>query len=291
MDKPIPRAYAAIVFVNIVWGLSFIASKYALDSGFAPFTLALIRFIMAVMVLLPITLIREGNPRFSRYEWWMILLSALLGTTLYFLFEYIGLQYTTASNASLILAVVPILTLIVGVRKHRKYPNSCWVGVIISLVGVYLVVRFGGSESGKNPLLGNLLLLGASICWVFYIEITSRLVRYHNSLSVTCFQNVLGMLTLIPLAMTERTDFSAIPMSGYMCALFLGLICSALCYILYAYALKHLKQLRTALFINLNPLSAVIGGVVMLNERLTATQLFGGVMILVSIFYVSQSNE
>lgn len=284
-------AYMGIIFVNIVWGLSFIASKYALASGFTPFTLALARFVLASAVLLPLTLLRQGRPGFTKREWGQMALSALLGTTLYFLFEYIGLQYTTASNASLIVAVLPVLTMALHMLLHKKrYPISCWLGAALSLLGVYLVVRYGGSESAENPLLGNLLMLCGVVCWALYIEVTQRLLLNHGSLKVTSYQSVIGALTLIPLALGEAGRWQPIAPGALLSLLFLGLICSALCYILYAQSISGLKPLRTALFINLNPLAAVIGGVLILGEQLVWPQLVGGALILVSIFYVNRRS-
>ncbi len=281
-------AYAGIVFVNIVWGLSFIASKIALQAGFQPFTLALVRFLMSTALLLPIALAKEGMPQYTRREWLFMLLAGLSGISLYFLFEYKGLLYTTAGNASLILAAVPVMTMIVGAVTHRaRYGASVWIGVVVSLAGVYLVVRYGADGDAENALLGNLLMLGACLCWVCYLELTSSLSARHSSLSLTTYQGLLASVALLPLAMSEGADLAAVSLDGWLAAAFLGVLCSAICYILYTQAVHHLQPMRTALFINLNPLSAVLGGVLMLGESVGWMQLIGGGLILSSIVYVN----
>ncbi len=281
-------AYAGIVFVNIIWGLSFIASKIALASGFSPFTLALVRFAMSTAMLLPLTLVREGMPQYTKREWLLMLLAGLSGISLYFLFEYRGLEYTTAGNASLILAAIPVLTMIASALIHKsRFGLRIWLGVAASLAGVYLVVRYGADEGAKNALLGNLLMLCACLCWVCYIELTGLLGARHSSLSLTCYQGLLASLTLIPLSVGEKVDFYAVSAGGWWAAVFLGVLCSAVCYILYAHAVRHLLPMRTALFINLNPMSAVLGGVLMLGETVGAVQLAGGGLILLSIVYVN----
>lgn len=286
-------AYFCIIFVNIVWGLSFIASKYALGSGFTPFTLALVRFALTGALLLPWMLATEGKPGFTRREWMRITASALLGTTLYFLFEYKGLIYTTASNASLVLSVLPVMVMLLNFLRHgKRYSLGCWLGMAVTLVGVYLVVRYGGDDdSAPNPLLGNLLLLGACACWVFYIEVSSSLLTRHGSVKLTAYQGAIGAATLVPFALTELPQLRPIGMGGIWAALFLGLCCSALCYILYAQAMRLLAPFRTALFINLNPLAAVIGGMLLLHESLSPPQLAGGVIILLGIFYTNAASR
>lgn len=285
-------AYVAIVFVNVVWGLSFIASKVALVNGFQPFLLALVRFVIASAVLLPLCIKKHGRPGFSQHEWFLLTLSALSGTTIYFLFEYIGLQYTTASNASLILAVIPVLTMLSSAMLRKvRYSLRAWLGVSVSLLGVYLVVRYGGDQSASNPLIGNLLLIGACLCWVTYIEVTNRLFSgRHSTLEITCYQGVIGMITLAPLALTEL-PYHPISSGAWLSAVFLGLMCSALCYILYGYAMRRLEPFRTALFINLNPLAAIIGGVLMLGEHVSPQQIVGGALILASIAYVNWETQ
>lgn len=281
-------AYVSIVFVNVIWGLSFIASKIALGHGFQPFLLALVRFVMASVVLLPVCLKMHGRPRFSKREWMLLFFSALAGITVYFLFEYIGLTYTTASNASLILSVIPVLTMLASALLHKvRYSMRSWLGVLVSLVGVYFVVRYGGDESARNALVGNMLLVGACLCWVAYLELTNQLFSGdHSTFEITCYQNLIGAVTLAPLALTEM-PFGPISGDAWVSAVFLGLICSALCYILYGYSMRRLEPFRTALFINLNPVAAVIGGVLMLGERVSWQQILGGALILLSIAYVN----
>lgn len=277
-----------MVFVNILWGLSFIASKQALLGGFAPFTLALVRFGLSSLLLTPILIKREGI-RLPKGDFKWMLLSALLGMTLYFLFEYKGLERTSASTASLIVAAVPAFALIYGVAfKKKRYPGIAYAGVAASLIGVYLIVRFGAADSG-DTLLGNLLVLCAALCWVGYIEVTARLMRSHTSLSVTAWQSALGALTLVPCALTERANLSAISPLSWAAALYLAILCSVVAYLLYTRAIKSLDPFKTALFININPISAVVGGMVLLGESLAPVQLLGGVIVLVSIFLVNRS--
>ena len=281
-------AYVEIVIVNIIWGLSFIASKAALESGFQPFTLAAVRFLMSTTLLLPVVLLREGMPRFTRREWVQMLLGGVSGISLYFLFEYKGLLYTTAGNASLILAAIPVIAMLVGViRQHIRYSAKIYAGVLGSLAGVYLVVRYGAADGAPNALLGNLFLLGACLCWVAYIELTTDMTMKHSSLSLTFYQGLLGMLTLIPLCFSEQVQFAQIAPVGWLAAAFLGILCSAIAYIMYADAMRSLDPLRTSMFINLNPVAAVLGGVLLLNETVTPMQMIGGALIMLSILYVN----
>ena len=110
----------SMVFCNVMWGLSFIASRHALSSGFSPMMLALVRYVMASACLLPMTLMKEKRLRLRRADILPMALSGLMGITLYYFFEYQGISRTSTVNASLILAAIPILTMVVETVVDRR---------------------------------------------------------------------------------------------------------------------------------------------------------------------------
>ncbi len=279
--------YFSMVFINIMWGLSFIASKHALNVGFTPMQLALWRYILTAAVLVPAVLIKEKRMRLCKKEIVPFILSSLFGITLYYFFEYQGIKRTSTVNASLILAAIPILTLIVdtAATKTRLRPAQA-VGSGLSLLGVYMVVRYGGTQ-GETSIVGDLLVVGASFVWMGYIFVSRRLRSSHTSLSMNAWQAVFSLPTLILFSLTETGDFKPIPVDGWLAMTGLALICSALCYFLYGDALSHLSPVAVSIFINLIPLVTILGGVVFLKETVTVLQMAGGLLIVASIFLVN----
>ena len=285
------RSYASMVFVNTMWGLSFILSKHALNVGFEPMTLALMRYVVAVLVLVPAVFIKEKKLHLEKRDILPMLVSGLLGITLYYLFEYQGIKLTTTVNASLILAAIPVLTLVTDAlaMKQRLHPRQ-GLGSILSLLGVWLVVRFGGTQ-GQSSLLGDVLVMGASLTWVGYIFVSRNLRTRYTSLAMNAWQGLAGLITLLPLSLMEKSSWGPVPFSGWLAVAGLGLVCSALCYFLYGDALKHLSPVASAIFINLIPLVTILGGVLFLNERVTPMQLAGGIVIVISIFLVNLPSK
>ncbi len=285
MPKP-SRTFGllALLLVNVFWGLSFIASKYALTAGFSPMTLATVRYVFTAALMVPLVLLREGSLKLKRSDIPVAFASAVLGVTLYYFFEYTGMVYTTASTASLILATVPILTLLYNVCFRRERPSRVqWMSVAVSLLGVFFVIAFGAEGIPGGSLKGNLLILGCCLCWVAYIQISSRLRGRYSSLRLTGWQSLCALCTLIPFALGERTQWVPVDATAWLCALGLAVICSALCYFLYAEALGVVSPFTAALFININPVAAVLGGMLLLNERLSPLQWLGGALILGSL--------
>lgn len=299
MQKPANRfeqkreraAILGIIFVNVMWGISFVASKYAMTHGLGPLSLAMIRYLATPVLLFFILLSIEKKVVFPKKDWALMALSGLFGITIYFFCENHGVLYTSVANASLIIAAIPVFTMLSGVIFHHRKPSALqWLGGLLSLVGVYLVMLSG--QDGNQSLKGNLMMLGACISWVVYIEITDILVKTHSSLEITFWQSVFAGISLIPFGLSEGIDFLRVDPVVYLIVIgFLTLICSGLCFALYAFSIAALSPVRSAIFINLNPLVAVLGGVFLLGEKVTAVQLIGGVVILFSIFLVNTQKS
>ncbi|MGN1019111.1 MAG: DMT family transporter [Aristaeellaceae bacterium] len=285
-----PGQVLSMVFCNVMWGLSFIASKHALSSGFSPMTLALVRYALASACLLPMTLLRERQLHLRRKDFLPMALSGLMGITLYYFFEYQGISRTSTVNASLILAAIPILTMVAEavIDRHRMRGHQI-AGAVISVAGTAIIV-LGGSSEGAASLTGDLFILGASVVWVAYIFISRRLRDGYSSLAMNTWQALIALATLIPMALADPCDLTAIPLSGWLAAAALAVICSALCYWLYGNALHEMSPLASAIFINLIPLTTLLGGVMLLGETLTWQAGVGGAMIIGSIFLVNMTE-
>lgn len=293
-DRLIGRteAYAKITFVTAMWGASFVASKYAMQQGFGEFTLAFVRYVFVCLTMLPVLRIRAGgwSPP-ARRDWPRVILTGVTGISLYFVLEYMGVMRTSAANASLVLAAIPVFSLLYGALRGRRYRPACWLGVAVSMLGVFLVTYFGARDAGgglsRTVLIGNLMLLGACVCWVIYIEVSRDLLTRYSSLSLTAWQGVAGLAFLLPAALSELPRLQPVSIGGWGAVLFLALVCSALCFFWYAQALSALSPIQAAIFINLSPVVTVLAGVWVLGEMVSPMQLFGGVLIIGSILLVN----
>ena len=280
-----------MVFVNVMWGLSFIASKHAMNAGFTPMTLALFRYVVATACLVPITLGAEKRMPLRKQDVILMILSGLTGITFYYFFEYHGIQRTSTVNASLILASIPILTMVAEAVVDRTRLRPAQVaGAVISMVGVGMIL-FSGRNEGQASIIGDLFIMGASIVWVAYIFISRRLRGRYSSLSMNSWQAITALITLLPLAVGEKCPLAAIPWDGWAAMAVLAVICSALCYYLYGNALFEMSPLASAIFINLIPLTTMVGGVALLGEKLTWLTVLGGGLVIGSIFLVNMTEQ
>lgn len=283
------KTYGTMVFINVMWGLSFIFSKQGLNAGFQPMGLAFSRYVLAAAALIPLLLWREGVPRLRREDILPMFLSSLAGITVYYFCEYNGIQRTSTGSASLILAAIPVLTLGAEalLTRTRLRPMQA-AGAFLSLAGVGLIT-LSSSQEGSDSLAGVLFIFGASLVWVAYIFLSRRLRQRYSSLSMNAWQAAMAAATLLPAALAEGFQPAAVTWDGWASAAVLALICSALCYYLYGNALTALSPLASAIFVNLIPLTTMAAGVLFLGERLTLATLAGGALIIGSIFLVNLS--
>jgi drug/metabolite transporter (DMT)-like permease len=283
---PLLAIWGTVLF----WGLSFVASKTILNTGVPPMTMVAIRFVVAAILLNVILRRVEPEARLMRREILPLALSGLSGITVYFFFEAQGIKLTSASHASLIIAVIPVLTLLAEAVLYRTRVGwASAVGVLLSVAGVVLVVRHPGqSVAGPTSWAGDLFMFGACVSWVVYILISKNLHTRMSELAITAYQSIFGTAFLIPLALFEMPRWVPItPLAG-LSLLYLALFCSALSNFLYVFALSRLGPITVSPYINLIPVIGVVGGMVLLGETMGWSQILGGVVILGGVLLVSR---
>jgi drug/metabolite transporter (DMT)-like permease len=286
----------ALIAAVLFWGMSFVSSKAILNSGFPPMTMVALRFVIASALLLPIHR-RLGAPAklAGRRDYLTLMLSGIMGVSLYFFFETRGIQLTSASNAALIVATIPVLT-VVADRIFYKNPLS-WLqglGISLSVIGVFLIVQRSSSQFPR-AVAGNLFMVGACLCWVAFIFLSRRLQKRAGGLFLTTWQSVIGAVFLAPLALLERSRWTfGFPQGAvfgrpvvWLNLLYLGIACSAVGYFFYLHALSGLGSVVVSSYINLIPVVGAVGGVAVLGERLAAIQILGAAVVISGVFLVN----
>lgn len=277
--------------MTVIFGLSFVATKYALR-GFQPMLVALLRFSIAGTCLWLVWRRRPGRERVTRGELSRLAALGLVSLTLYFALEINGIARTSASKASLIIATIPIfVTVLAALVLGEHAGGRRWAGIVLSFAGVAGLVLLGGGEGG-GTLAGDLLVLGAAVVAAVYNLMARRLLLTRSALYVTAFQNLFGALFMLPIAAVEallvgvRTPTTE-AVSGVLYLIFLG---SMLAYLLLNYAFRFLEASRVAVFVNLIPVVAVGAAFVLLGERFTAGQAVAAVVVMAGVWVANSGS-
>ena len=265
--KETPLAANAAMFVAaVLFGGSVVATRVAVRDV-PPLSLAVLRFGLGGLLLGLCLLF--GARRLLQVRRRDLPYLSLLGTLLFAAFPLsfnAGLRLTEASHGSLMLATVPVWSAMRARAAGREdlKPHQV-VGLLLSLVGVAVTVAERGLhwEGNTRALVGDGLLLVAAVCGATYGVLVKRAYARYTALTVTAYGMLFGTLTLAPAALAEGLLPAVAGLNGRTLSLvlILGVLGGALAWYLYAFALTTLAPTQVAVYINLNPLTAMaLGG-------------------------------
>lgn len=284
-DKTYWYHIIAIITV-IIWGTTFVSTKVLINQGLSPAEILLYRFLLAYICIWFIAP-RKILARTVKDEL-LFVAAGLCGGSIYFVAENTALGITLASNVSLIICTAPILTAFLSFffnKKERLRPGLIY-GSFIAFLGVALVV-FNGSFVLKISPWGDLLTLAAALMWAFYCLILKRMAAHYPTLFITRKVFFYGIVTLLPVfavqPLTFDTGILLQPVILYN-LLFLSVVASMLCYIMWNTAVKHIGALRTTNYIYVIPLITLITSAIVLNETITIIALLGSCFILSGVY-------
>ena len=284
------RYHLAALFSVAVWGATFVSTKVLIARGLTPAEIFLLRFAMAYLCILPFARGRlfAGNLRDEA----ILLAAGICGGSLYFLTENIALEYAPASNVSLIVCTAPVWTaLVLGLLDRRERMSRRQVaGSALAFAGMVLVVLNGHFVLHLSPR-GDLLALCAAWLWVLYSMAVKRLAGRYPALFITRKVFFYGLLTILPVFAVRPFDVPWQTLTQPAVAgnlLFLGLIASMLCYLLWNAAMLRLGAVRTTNYIYLNPLVTILTAALCIDERITPVALAGAALILYGMWRAEQ---
>ena len=262
-------------------------------------SLGLLRFAMALVFLFFIKQKLAPGEKLRRRDVPLLLGASFSGVTLYFFCENNGVSLVTASEASIAIGAIPVLTMIADwlSRKIARSKNSNlprvgarqWAGAFISIAGVWLVAGVSFALSGS--ILGYICMAGAAFCWVGYSLLTRPLFARCSRIYIVFWQAVAGFIGFIPFSVLEFSRWGTPGLPVIFHLAFLGICCSALGYWFYARALEVLGMSVTAVFINLVPLLTVIFGFFIMGDRLTFLQWIGAVLVIGGVYLSMLENQ
>lgn len=273
----------AVIGAVLIWSASFVATKVAFRT-FPPLTLGALRFIFAAVLLGSVLYLRQGFVWPTRNDLGCLMVSGILGITIYFSMENLGVKLATAADASLIVAAYPAITMLLEMVFYRVVVSPIrFLGVGLAIAGVYLIVHESSNIGGSYRLIGDLILVATGIVWSFYNFVTRKVVNKYATILVTFYQTVAGAIAFLPLMLIEREQWHIPTVDSFVALLYLGLFCSIVAFLLYAYGLRRLSSSSAVTLMNLVPVFGVFFSVVLLNESMNVIQFLGGFIVVVGI--------
>lgn len=274
----------------IIWGSSFVALKIAINDV-PPMIVIFLRMVVSLIAFILLWRLIRPTLNYQAGDWKLLGALALFEPCFYFIFEALALQYTSAGQAGMVTAILPILIAISALifLGERNTPKQ-WFGFVIAIAGV-LSMSFASAESEQAPNapLGNFLEFLAMCTAAGYTLLTKHLIQRYSAFVITASQSLIGCVFFLPLALASDWP-EQISYDATISIVYLGLIVTIGAYGLYNYSLAHVKASVAGAYINLIPIASLAISIVLLDERLSTIQVVAIGVIFVGVYLSRDRN-
>lgn len=281
-----------LIFVVIVWGFGWPAGR-VIAQDIAPFAASWIRYVVAVALFVIYLRFSSQWMIPTRGEWKRIAWIGFFATCLYQAFFMVGMKYTAAGDASLMITFNPFFTAVLAIFFLNEAMHwRLGVGIALGLAGV--TVLFLYSPNVDIPFferaLGDALIAGAAFAWacnsiqmkIAMTEPAEDSDRCLSPLQLTVWSSVIGLVMLTPIAAVE-TAVMGIPepsFDGWVAILFLAIFSTVVSYVWFADGILTIGAGKSALYVYLVPIFGIYSGYLLLDEKLGASLLVAFVLIV-----------
>lgn len=282
------------LFAVVIWGATFIATKFALREV-SPATIVWLRFGIGTLILGLTVLLRRQFALPRRNEWVYLAITGFLGVTFHQWLQATGLMTAQATVTAWIVATIPIFTAILGfIFLKEKLGSVRILGIVIASLGVLLVVSKGNLASlasGKFGTPGDFLILISAVNWAVFSVLSRRGLAVHPPARMMFYVMFFGWIFACLWLFAAGPGVSEIPhltITGWSSILGLGILGSGLAYIAWYDALKVLPASQLGVFIYIEPLVTMVLAALLLSESVTLAAMAGGAITLLGIYLVNK---
>jgi drug/metabolite transporter (DMT)-like permease len=250
------------------------------------------RFLIALVVMTSLVLLKAVKIDLKGKNLKTLILVALFCPCIYFIAETIGISNTTSSESGVVLACIPVASLIASTLILKKKPSKIQVtGILITLVGVIVTVLAVGMSSSLSPV-GYMFLVVAVISYSLYCVFVDKAAEFSGA-EITFVMLIAGAILCVALALVEAiTNGTVIALiqlpfveTTFLTAiLYQGIGCSVIAFFMSNIAIANIGVNRTSSFIGVATVVSILAGAIILGETFTILQIAGAVVIIIGVY-------
>ena len=290
-----------LILAALIWGLAFVAQDRA-ATLIGPFTLNGIRSLIGSAVLVPVILFlskKNGRPVLEKTKLdrkHLLTAGVLCGVFLCIAvnFQQFGIALYPAEAAAsgrsgFITALYVVFVPLFGFLFRKRVSLTVWLGVGLTVVGMYLLCFSGGMD---GVYLGDIIVLCCAFAFAFQILCIDRFADRVDGVKLSAVQFfVCGVLSLILMFIFEQPTLSAV-LAAWFEILYLGVLSSGVAYTLQIIGQQYSKNPTVAsILMSLESVFALSGGAVLLGEQFSAREIIGCVLIFIAIIFAQLPSE
>lgn len=294
IKKYLSSIYISLTGVSFLWGTSFAAAKVGLTE-LHPMNLVAFRFIIASAIFAVMLLLMRSANKIDYHDLPRFIILSFLAITSYFYIQFTGLTYTTTINSALIIATSPIYTAIFGVLYGlERISAKGALGITAAFLGVTTIITNGNLYGlfESSTIKGDLMLLCNAIVWAGFTLYGKNILQKYRPFVAMAYIHIFGTIMLLPFALIPsfltpiplQDQLPAISTNTVLATFYLAVLCSVFAYYTWYNGVDTIGAIRTAVFSYLNPLFAMIVGILFLGENITVYTLAGGILVILGVY-------
>ena len=289
------KTYLMMTFATLCWAGAFIAGKIAM-AELPVFTVAFFRFLIATALIFPIMVMREPNWRIEKKSLPRLLTLGLVGMFGYHALFFTSLKYTTAVSSSMIGATNPLMTsALAAIFLNEAFGIKRMGVLLLAFSGVLLSISGGSIKTIMSFSFnkGDLIMLGAVVCWAAYSILSKRAASFHKPIVLTSYSFLFCTIMLVPFTIMEKPwlILGSTSAGAWISIAYMAIFASCIGYLIQQVAIRRIGPSKTNIFINLVPVFSMGLAVPILNETIGWYNIIGMLMIIMGVYTNSTIKE
>ena len=294
--------HVKLFLVAIIWGLGWPAGR-VVATDILPFMASWLRYVIATVSFLLFLKLSKQWMIPSKYEWSRLFIIGFFSTCVYQAFFMFGMQYTAAGDASLMITFNPLFTAVLAVIfLSEKIHLKLIIGLFMGMTGVGILFYYSPNVDIPiaERILGNILIASAALAWACNTILMKKAMttpaddatKPLNPLELTVWSSVAGLIILTPITAFEVLSQGAVmpTYEGWLGIIFLALFSTVIAYVWFADGIVKIGASMSALYVYLVPPFGIIGGYILLQEKLGVSLIFAFLLITGGVI-IAQRKE
>lgn len=290
------KAHTALIAVNVIYGVNYIAVKEIIPEHFEWQSMALFRGFGALLLFVLAGFFIKRQ-KIERTDIWKFIIGGLLGVTVSQSLLMWGLQYTSAMNASIIMTMNPLFVMLFAALILRFPITKVKLsGIIVGGIGACILI-FTSTNSGYGEIqtisLGDAIILANAVLYGLYLVWTKPLMEKYDALTVMFFCFVFGAIPVLlyGLEPTLVVDFSTIPFITYIAIAFVVVCATFITYVFNASSLKYVNPTTVSIYVYIQPVVATLLSIGAHGNQLSWHKIISMLFVFVGVYLVNMSNR